>query len=135
MKISSLYSANSSKPTFKELHVINPEVQKLLLTELKPKQLGILSELIKEQQNNSVHILLNSKNGKQLNASLMCMYRLQNFKTKYKQIPVLESKIHFIKRVAEIANGYKKQINDFEVLKLKWVYSLLPEWITKMNLL
>lgn len=134
MKISSAYTANSSntKPAFKGLHVINPNAQKLLLTELKPQQLKMLSGFIKEQENNSVHILLDSENGKQLNASLICMYRLQNFKTKYKQIPIFESKIHFIKRIAGIANEYKKQIKDLKVLRLQWEYSLLPEWITKI---
>lgn len=137
MKIQPSYLTNNSntQPTFKGLHVIDTNVQKLLLTSLKPKKLDVLSKLIKEQQQNSVHILLDSNNEKRLNASLMCEYRLRGFrKTKFKQIPILESKLHFIKRVAKIANKYKKQIEDLKVLKLKWDYSSLPEWITKMYL-
>lgn len=114
------------------MHVINPTVQKLLLTSLNSKELSTLSDLTQKQQNNSVHILLDSKNGKLLNASLMCPYRLKVFKAKYKQIPFFESKIHFIKRVTSVADKYKKQIENLEVHKLKWDYSILREWAEKI---
>lgn len=121
-----------SQPTFNGLHVINPMVQKLLLTSLNSKELETLSDLTQRQQNNSVHIFLDSINEKRLKASLMCSYRLQDFKTKYKQIPFLESKLHFIKRVANAADKYKKQIENLEVHKLKWDYPILREWAEKI---
>lgn len=125
---------NSSQPAYKGLHVMDPKVQKQLLTTLNPKQLNNLSKIAKSQEDNSVHILLDSKNGKQLNASLYSPYRIKDFKTEYKQVPFLESKMHFIQRVANTANKYKQQIKNFKVLKLNWIYSVLPEWKDKMNL-
>lgn len=136
MKVQYIYRADNSviRPTFNGVHVIDTDVQKLLLTTLDSKQIEVLSQLVKKQQNNSVHILLNSKNGKQLNASLICDYRLSDFKPKYKQIPFFESKIHFIKRIVNTAEKYKKQIQDFEVTKLKWKYPVLSEWVNKIYL-
>ncbi len=125
---------SAQQPSYKGLHVVNPYVQQFLLTSLKSKQLEELALLIKEQQNNSVHILLDSKDGKLLKASLISDYRIKDFKQKYKQFPIFESKIHFIKRVVNIANNYKQQVKDFEVMKLNWKYSLLKEWKTKMHL-
>ena len=134
MLILPLNASNYSQgqPSFNGLHIIDPKVQKLLLKSLDNKQLVMLSELIKAQENNSVHILLGSENGRRLNASLICDYRLKNLKPKYKQLPVFESKINFIKRVVNIANKYKIQIKNLEVSKLKWIYSSLPEWTNKM---
>ena len=123
----------TSQQKFKGLHVIDTKVQKTLLTSLNSKQLNTLSGLIKEQENNSIHILLDSKTGNHLKASLLSPYRIKDFKTNYKQVPIFESKLHFIKRVVKIANKYKQQIKDFEVLKLNWAYSILPEWKNKMN--
>lgn len=127
-------SSYNNNSTFKGLHVTNPDVQKLLLTKLNSKQLDELSQIIKEQQNNSVHILLDSKNGKRFDASLVCLYRIQDFKTKYKQIPLFESKFNFIKRIVNVANEYNRQLQNLKVLKLKWDYPLLQEWVTKMYL-
>lgn len=134
MKIQSVYTTNNPIPSqnFNGLHVINPQVQRLLLTSLDSKQLGSLSEMIKAQQNNSVHILLDSKDGKRLNASLASVYRLKDFQTKYKQKILFESKFQFIKRVVNVAEKYKKQIQDFEVVKLKWDYPMLLDWVNKM---
>ena len=42
--------------------------------------------------------------------------------------------MHFIQRVANTANKYKQQIKNFKVLKLNWIYSVLPEWKDKMHL-
>ena len=136
MKIRSQNPTYSStiQPSCKGLHVINPYVQHFLLTSLKSEQLEELAALIKEQQNNSVHILLDSHDGKRLDASLLTYYRIINFNDRYKQIPVFESKFHFIKRVVKIANKYKEQVKDFEVLKLNWQYSLSKEWAVKMHL-
>lgn len=122
----------SQNSTFNGLHVVDPKVQKLLLTSLDSKELETLSDLTQKQQNNSVHILLDSSEGKRLKASLTCVYRLQDFKTKYKQIPFLESKIHFIKRVTSRADKYKKQIENLEVHKLNWNYPILIEWVAKV---
>lgn len=127
-------SKPTTKLTFKGLHVINTDVQQLLLTNLRENHLVRVSEIIKEQKNNSVHIIIDSENGKQLNAQLFCPYRLQRFKTKYKQIPIFESKFGFIKRIAKIANGYQKQIENSELIPLKWTYTLLSEWASKMHL-
>ena len=113
------YTSNSkSSQSFKGLHVTNPKVQKLLLKSLDNKQIETLSNIVRNQENNSVHILLDSKNGQTLNASFFCPYRIKNFKTEYKQFPIIESKMHFIKRVAKTANKYKEQIKNFEVFKL-----------------
>ena len=121
-------SMNTVQPNFKGLHVIDTDVQKLLLKELSSKQLKQLSNYVKEQENNSVHILLDSKNNVQLRATLQCPYRLQNFRPEYKQFFPFESKFHFIKRIVNIANEYKKQIQNYDVNKLNWVYTILPEW-------
>ncbi len=134
MQIISVSTVNNQtkQQAFNGLHVVKPNVQKMLLTDLNNKHVGMLSKFIKEQENNSVHILLDSENGKSLKASLMCEYRMYNFKTEYKQVPFLESKIHFIKRIVETANKYKTQIKNAPVLKLEWNYSSLEEWIQKM---
>lgn len=134
MKVQTLRKTDTytNRPTFNGIHVLNPNVQKLLLTTLDTKQLDALSEFAKKEQNNSVHILLDSKDGKRLSASLVCLYRLRDFKTKYKQIPLVESKFHFIKRVVGVAERYKKQIQNLDVLKLKWDYPMLSDWVTKM---
>lgn len=91
MKIQQYSMKNNSinQPTFNELHVIDSKVQKLLLTSLEPKQLDMLSQLIKKEENNSIHILLDSKNGKLLNASLICFYKLKILKLNI-------SKYHFL---------------------------------------
>lgn len=129
------YTSNSkSSQSFKGLHVTNPKVQKLLLKSLDNKQIETLSNIVKNQENNSVHILLDSKNGQTLNASFFCPYRIKNFKTEYKQFPIIESKMHFIKRVAKTANKYKEQIKNFEVFKLNWDYPLLSEWKNKIHI-
>ena len=79
------YTSNSkSSQSFKGLHVTNPKVQKLLLKSLDNKQIETLSNIVKNQENNSVHILLDSKNGQTLNASFFCPYRIKNFKTEYR---------------------------------------------------
>lgn len=122
------HSNSTSQLTFKGIHVTDPDVQKLLLTRLNPKQLGELSGLLKEQEDNSVHVFIDSKNGKRLEASMFCEYRIQDFKTEYKQRPFFESKLNFIKRVVGIANEYKKQIKDFEQSKLNWNYSVWQAW-------
>ena len=58
------YTSNSkSSQSFKGLHVTNPKVQKLLLKSLDNKQLETLSNIVRNQENNSIHILLDSKNG------------------------------------------------------------------------
>lgn len=132
MKIQPLQNNSAVQPAFNGIHVIDTDVQKLLLTSLNPKQLETLSELIKKQQDNSVHILLGSKNGNRLEANLMCAYRLQDFKTKYKQRLFFESKFNFIKRIVDVAEQYKKQIQNLDVHRLQWNYTQLPEWITKM---
>lgn len=136
MKIQQVHFVNNpaAKLTFNSLHVVDTEVQQLLLTNLKEDQLVRVSEIIKEQKNNSVHIILDSEDGKKLKASLLCQYRLQDFKTKYKQFPIFESKFGFIKRIAKIANKYQKQIDNFEVIPLKWTYFSLTEWTSKMHL-
>ena len=59
---------------------------------------------------------------------------MTNFKTEYKQFPIIESKMHFIKRVAKTANKYKEQIKNFEVFKLNWDYPLLSEWKNKIHI-
>lgn len=129
------YTSNSSSSqAFKGLHVTNPKVQGLLLKSLDAKQIETLSNITKNQENNSVHILLDSKNGRTLNASFFCPYRIKNLKTEYKQFPIVESKMHFIKRVAKIADKYKEQIKNFEVFKLNWDYPVLSEWKNKMHL-
>ena len=112
---------------------MDPKVQKHLLTTLNPKQLNNLSKIAKSQEDNSVHILLTSAKGNRLKASLFCPYRIKDMKTDYKQIPVFESKFHFIKRVVKIADKYKQQIKGFKILKLNWAYSMLPEWKNKMK--
>lgn len=134
MKVQPLYRTDNytNRPTFNGIHVLNPNVQKLILTTLDVKELNALSEFVKKEQSNSVHILLDSKDGKRLNASLVCFYRLSDFKTKYNQIPLVESKFHFIKRVVGAAERYKKQIQNFDVLKLKWDYPMLSEWVSRM---
>lgn len=124
----------NSSQSFKGLHVTNPKVQGLLLKSLNSKQIETLSNITKNQENNSVHILLDSKNGRTLNASFFCPYRIKDLKTEYKQIPIIESKMHFIKRVAKTANKYKEQIKNFKVFKLNWDYPVLSEWKNKMHL-
>ncbi len=123
----------SSQQNFKGFHVLDTKAQKSLLTSLNSKQLNTLSGYVKEQESNSVHILLTSAKGNRLKASLFCPYRIKDMKTDYKQIPVFESKFHFIKRVVKIADKYKQQIKGFKVLKLNWAYSMLPEWKNKMK--
>ncbi len=134
MKIQKYNQANMSfaQQSFQGLHVIDTKVQGLLLENLNPQQLNTLSTFVKEQESNSVHILLGAKNKNTLQASLLCNYRLKDFKTEYKQLPIFESKFHFIKRVIKIANGYKQQIKNLEINKLKWSYSILPEWKNKI---
>lgn len=129
------YTSNSkSSQSFKGLHVTNPKVQKLLLKSLDNKQIKTLSNIVRNQENNSVHILLDSKNGQTLNASFFCPYRIKNFKTEYKQFLIIESKMHFIKRIAKTADKYKEQIKNFEVFKLNWDYPVLSEWKNKMHI-
>lgn len=134
MKIQEQSFSNTSyrQYSFNGLHVTDTKVQKFLLDSLSSKQLKMLSNFVKEQESNSVHILLDSKNQKRLKASLLCNYRLKNFKTEYIQIPIFESKFHFIKRVVKIANKYKQQIKNYKTIKLEWLYSSLPEWKSKM---
>lgn len=133
MQIQSISSQNQSRQSFMGLHVIDTKVQKLLLTSLNSKQLGTLSSMIKEQENNSVNILLEGS-GNRLNASLHSAYRIKDFKTEYKQIPFIESKMHFIKRVVAVANNYKQQVKDFKVCNLNWEYPVLSEWKKMMKL-
>lgn len=133
MQIQSISSQNQSRQSFMGLHVIDTKVQKLLLTSLNSKQLGTLSLMVKEQDNNSINILLGAS-GNRLQASLHSAYRIKDFKTEYKQIPFIESKMHFIKRVVKVANKYKQQVKDFKVYNLPWGYDVLAEWKKIMNL-
>ena len=50
----------SSQQNFKGFHVLDTKAQKSLLTSLNSKQLNTLSGYVKEQESNSVHILLTS---------------------------------------------------------------------------
>lgn len=130
MKIQPLTFNNNynNQSSFKGIHVVDTDLQKHLLTKLNKNELKQLSGIMKDQQNNSVHIFFDFDKMKQLKAGLSCEYRLEDFKTKYKQ-RLFESKFNFIKRIVKTANEYREQVKDFKPHRLLWTYDFLPEWL------
>ena len=81
-----------------------------LITSVKKRHLDYLEKTIKEQMQNPIDVRFGSKFGMFLTATVSCIYRLKNFKAHYKQKPIIESRVAFIKRVINQANEYKSQI-------------------------
>ena len=108
IKLPQELSPNSTQ--FKAIIIPKEKIRRNILNKLNETQLTELKTILQEQQKNPVNAIIDSKN-LYLNAKIFCQYRLQNFKEKYKQIPFLESKLDFIKRVIKKCDEYKKQLN------------------------
>ena len=96
--------------SFGALYISKPEVQRLVIKNLNPKDFEKLKNLTKENLKNPVDAFISSKNGRTLTAKIYCPYFIKNFKEYYKQVPFFESKIAFISRIAKKINEYNKII-------------------------
>lgn len=94
--------------SFKSMHVYDQEARKLILKSVNTKQLEELKDIFYKQADNQVFcFIFTSKNKKHLEARIMCRYFINNFKEYYKQIPIFESKFHFVKRMSEQMDKYQ----------------------------
>ena len=89
--------------------VPNKQVRVKILKGLSEKQVSSLRKRLIEQQENPVHAII-SLDKIRLKANLCCRYRLKGFKETYKQFPLLESDLAFVKRIIEKCDEYKKQL-------------------------
>lgn len=98
--------------SFGALYISEPEVQRLVIKNLNPKDFEKLKNLTRENLKNPVDAFISSKNGRTLTAKIYCPYFIKNFKEYYKQVPFFESKIAFISRIAKKINEYKNTIEN-----------------------
>ena len=105
-------SNSQYKPSFKGICVFDTEAQKIILNKITNKQLTELKSIIEKQKDNVVNCFIyTSKSGKNLEARFMCQYFINGFKEYYQKIPVLESKLGFIRRLSAQMDKYREQLN------------------------
>lgn len=97
------------KQAFKAISC-NDKTTAKLITSVKKRHLDYLEKTITEQLENPIDVKFGSKFGMFLTATVNSIYRIKNFKEHYKQKPIIESRIAFIKRVVDQVNEYKAQI-------------------------
>ena len=108
MKVGLLSKNNTN---FKSIIVPDKIVSARILKNLDEKNLIDLKNVLIKQKSNPVNAYI-GLDGKRLTASLQCEYRLKDFKEKYKQIPLIESNVSFIKRIARKCDEYKAQLEN-----------------------
>ena len=101
--------ANKSNINFQAIVIPESIVRKKILKNLTEKEIIGLKEILIKQKNNPVNAYIGLDKNR-LTASLQCEYRLNDFKEKYKQIPLIESNVSFIKRIARKCDEYKAQL-------------------------
>ena len=95
------------------IHVYSKKARHLILTSCSNNQIEEIKKIFDKQKNNIVYCFIYpSDNKKRLEAKLMCEKYIVNFKDNYKQIPVLESKLGFIKRLSKRMDKYQNQLRD-----------------------
>ena len=112
MKISTKNSNNfsSTNPNFRAIIVPKEKNLAKIVKSLSNEELIEFKNILLEQQHNPVIAFIDSNKYKQLTAKLYCSYYLKDFKEKYTQKFLIESKFDFIKRIAKICNEYKNQL-------------------------
>ena len=117
MKINPISQYN---PSFQSIHVYDQHAQRLILDSVNLNQYNELKDIFSKQANNVVNCYLyRSKNEKNLRARIMCQYFINNFKEHYKQFPIFESKLDFIKRLSKQMDKYQNQLNKAGAKNLK----------------
>ena len=103
--------ANKNNINFQAIIIPKNIVRKKILKNLSEKEIIGLNEVLIKQENNPVNAYIGLDKNR-LTASLQCEYRLKDFKEKYKQIPLIESNVSFIKRIARKCDEYKAQLEN-----------------------
>ncbi len=81
------------------------------LRKFNQKEIEKLNQIAIIQEDNIVHgFIYASKSGRLLEGRIMCSYFITNFKEFYKQIPIIESKMGFVKRFVKQLDKYKEQL-------------------------
>ena len=111
MKINPI-SNSQRKTTFGGgMFVNSTNAQRLILKRCNSVQIEKIRDIFEKQKNNILFCFIyTSENGKRLEAVLQCGKYITNFKDRYKQIPLFESKFGFIKRLSKRMDKYKTQL-------------------------
>ena len=91
--------------------VFSTDAQEMILKSCNAKQLQELKDIFQKQLNDKLFcFIFLSKNKKWLEAKFQCTHFINNFKDSYRQIPVFESKLGFIKRMSRRMDKYRAQL-------------------------
>ena len=96
--------------SFKSISIPFTETQELILNKLNKKELESLTDIFERESANPVNAIIYNDNKFLLKAKIMCKYKLDNFKENFMQRPIIESKLSFIKRVANVIHKYNESI-------------------------
>ena len=108
MRIQSVNQNNTI--SCKHLYIPQQETQEIILKDLNKKQLEKLLDIFDKEIGNPVRALIYSDNKFLLKAKIACKYKLDNFKENYYQIPIIESKLSFIERIAKVIHKYNESL-------------------------
>ena len=110
MQVTSLTHRHFNNLAFNAIIVPDDSVRKNLLKGLNFDELNEIKNVFLQENQNPVCAYIHKNDFSQLTANLYCPYYLKNFKENYKQIPLFESKLGFIKRIANICEKYREQL-------------------------
>ena len=95
------------------MHVNSKKAQWLITKSCSPKQIEKINDIFDKQKNNILYCFIYTLGDhKRLEAILQCEKFITNFKNRYKQAPLFESKFGFIKRLSRRMDKYQKQLQD-----------------------
>ena len=95
--------------TFKSFGTVNKKLSDSIIRSANKTQRKQLMEMYQKELKNPVDAIIYSRYGF-LRARLSCPRFIVGFKELHKQIPILESKFSFIKRVVNIVDGYNERL-------------------------
>jgi len=96
--------------SFKSFFIPFQDTQDLIKKSLNKKQLYKMLDVFEKENNNPVNVMIYSNNNFLLKAKISCKYKIENFKEDYRQIPIIESKLSFIKRLAKKIHKYNESL-------------------------
>lgn len=113
MQVNPISNSQYSKNFNGGMHVNSRRAQWLIVSGCNAGQFEKVKNIFAKQKNNILYCFIYScGKGKRLEAKLMCQKYISNFKDSYKQIPILESKLGFIKRLSRRMDKYQNQLQE-----------------------
>lgn len=102
--------SNNYQQSFQSIRIPDSVARKKIIKSMNSKQIDEFITILDRQRKNPVNITFSRGKLNTIEAQISCPYWLSDFKPDYKQLPIVESKFSFIKKVVKKANEYQGQL-------------------------